>query len=74
MFRSYDHLHAEIYLLENYVMLLSHHQNAGQNRDIKIANKSFQNVLQYKNLGITVTNQNLVQEKIKRRPNSGDAC
>jgi coproporphyrinogen III oxidase-like Fe-S oxidoreductase len=25
-------------------MLLSHHQNAGQNHDIKIANKSFENV------------------------------
>jgi hypothetical protein len=26
--------------------LLSHHQNAGQNRDIKTANRSFENVAQ----------------------------
>jgi hypothetical protein len=29
-------------------MLLSHHQNAGQNHNIKIANKSFENVTQFK--------------------------
>jgi hypothetical protein len=29
-------------------MLLSRHQNAGQNRDIKIANRSFANVSQFK--------------------------
>jgi hypothetical protein len=29
-------------------ILLSHHQNSGQNRDIKIANRSLQDVLQYK--------------------------
>jgi hypothetical protein len=33
-------------------MLLSHHQNAGQNRDIKIANKCFENVAQYRYLRI----------------------
>jgi hypothetical protein len=54
-------------------MLLSRHQNAGQNRDIKIANGSFENVSQFKYLGTTVTNQNLIQEEIKRRLNSGNA-
>jgi hypothetical protein len=29
-------------------MLLSHHQNVGQNQDIKIANRSFENVPQIK--------------------------
>jgi hypothetical protein len=43
-------------------MLLSRHQNVGQNRDIKIANRSFENVSQFKYLGTTVTNQNLIQE------------
>jgi hypothetical protein len=38
-------------------MLLSRHQNAGQSRDIKIANRSFENVPQFKYLGTTVTNQ-----------------
>jgi hypothetical protein len=41
-------------------MLLYHHQNVGQNRDIKIANRSFENVSQFKYLGTTVTNQNLI--------------
>jgi hypothetical protein len=48
-------------------MLLSRDQNLGQNRDIKIANRSFDNVSQFKYLGTTVTNQNLIQEGIKRR-------
>jgi hypothetical protein len=55
-------------------MLLSRHQNVGQNRDIKIANRSFENVSQPKYLGTTVKNQNLIQEEIKRRLNSGNAC
>jgi hypothetical protein len=42
-------------------MLLSRHQNVGQNRDIKIANRSFENVSQLKYLGTTVTNQNLIE-------------
>jgi hypothetical protein len=54
-------------------MLLSQ-QNVGQNRDIKIANRSFENVSQFKYLGTTVTNQNLLQEEIKRRLNPGIAC
>jgi hypothetical protein len=43
-------------------MLLSHHQNSEQNHDIKVANKPFENVTQFKCLGTTVTNQNLIQE------------
>jgi hypothetical protein len=54
-------------------MLLSRHQNVGQNRGIKIANRSFGNV-SLKYLGATVTNQNLIQEEIRRRLNSGNAC
>jgi hypothetical protein len=48
-------------------MLVSRDQNAGQNREIKIGNRSFENVSQFKYLGMTVTNQNLIQEEIKRR-------
>jgi hypothetical protein len=54
-------------------MLLSRHQDAGQNPDIKIANKSFENVSQFKYLGTTVTNKNLFHEEIKRRLSSGNA-
>jgi hypothetical protein len=34
----------------------------------------FENVSQFRYLGMTVTNQNLIQEEIKRRLNSGCAC
>jgi hypothetical protein len=54
-------------------MLLSRHQNVGRNRGIKIANRSFGNVLQFKYLRTTVTCQNLIQVEIKRRWNSGNA-
>jgi hypothetical protein len=35
-------------------MLLSCHQNAGQNHDIKLINRFFENVAQFKYLGRTV--------------------
>jgi hypothetical protein len=47
--------------------VLSHHQNAGQNCNIKIANRLFENVSQFNYLGMTVTNENLIQEEIKSR-------
>jgi hypothetical protein len=37
-------------------MLLSHHQNAGHNHDIKEANRCFENVAQFRYLGTTITN------------------
>jgi hypothetical protein len=55
-------------------MLLSRHQNVVQKRDIKIAKRLFENVSQFRYLGMTVTNQNLIQEEIKRRLNSDNAC
>jgi hypothetical protein len=51
-----------------------HHQKVGQNYDIKTANRCFDNVAQFKYLGTTVTNQNLIQEEIKKRLNSGNVC
>jgi hypothetical protein len=50
------------------------HQNSGQNHNIKIANRSVENVAQFKYLGTTVRKQNLIQEEIKKRLNSGNAC
>jgi ribosomal protein S2 len=55
-------------------MLLSRHQNAGQNHDIKIANRCFENVAKFRYSGTTITNQNLIQEEINRRLNFGNAC
>jgi hypothetical protein len=40
----------------------------------KIDDRSFGNVAQFRYLGTTITNQNLIQEEIKRRLNSGNAC
>jgi hypothetical protein len=55
-------------------MLQTRYQNVGQNRNIKIANRLFGNVSQFKYLGAIVTNQNCIQEEIKRILNSGNAC
>jgi hypothetical protein len=55
-------------------MFLSRHQNAGENLDIKIAKRSFENMSQFKYLGRTVTDQNLIHEEIWIRLNSGNAC
>jgi hypothetical protein len=54
-------------------MLLSRHQNARKNHYIKIENRCFENVAQFRYLGTTITNQNLIQEEIKKRPISGNA-
>jgi hypothetical protein len=53
----------------NLKFFVSRHQNAGQNHDIKIGNISFENVAQFRYLGTTIRNQNLIQEEIKRRLN-----
>jgi hypothetical protein len=47
--------------------LLSRHHNAKKNYDMKIANRSFENVAQFRYLGMTVTNQYSVQKEVKRR-------
>jgi hypothetical protein len=41
---------------------------------MKIEKRLFKNVSQLKYLGTIVRNQNLIQEEIKRKLNSGNAC
>jgi coproporphyrinogen III oxidase-like Fe-S oxidoreductase len=55
-------------------MLMSHCQKAGQRHSIKIANRSFEEVTEFKYLRTTLTNQNCMHEDIKSRINSGTAC
>jgi hypothetical protein len=55
-------------------MLMSCHQNARQRHNMKIADRSFENVAQSRYLGTTVTNKNLNQEEVKRRFISGNGC
>jgi hypothetical protein len=54
--------------------LLSHHQDAGQNHDIKIVKRTFEYVAQLKYLGERVINKNMIQEEIKRRLISDIVC
>jgi hypothetical protein len=42
-------------------------QNAGQNRNIEIASRSFKNVTKLTYIGMTVTNQNLINEEVVSR-------
>jgi hypothetical protein len=49
-------------------MLMTRHQNAGQNRDMKTDNC----ITMFKCLGMTVTNKNLIHEK--SRTDSSIAC
>jgi hypothetical protein len=64
----------EINIEKTKYMLPSRHQIVDQNRDLKIGNRSFENVLQFTYLRMTVTNQTLIQQEIKRRLNSGNVC
>jgi hypothetical protein len=56
----------------NLISLLPFFQN--KESRLKRANRSFQNVAKLKYLGMTVTNQNLINEEIKSRLDLGNAC
>jgi hypothetical protein len=55
-------------------LFLSRNQNAGQNHNVNIDNKSFERVEEFKYLGTTLTNRNSIHEEIKNRLKSGNTC
>jgi len=57
-----------------YLIMYLYQMYAGQSHSIKRDNKFFERVEQFKYLGTTQTNQNSIQEKIKNRLKSGNAC
>jgi hypothetical protein len=55
-------------------MLLPRCKKAGQKHSIKIENSFFEGVAEFGYLGTTLADQNCMQEEIKSRLNSGNAC
>ena len=55
-------------------MVMSRDQNAGRNHCVRIDNSTFERVDEFKYLGTTLTNQNSIQDEIKSRLRSGNAC
>ena len=53
---------------------MTRNQNAGRSHRIKTGNSLLERVEQLKYMGTNLTNQNSIQEKIKSRLNSGNAC
>ena len=53
---------------------MSHDQNAGGSHNINIDNSSLERVEEFRYLGTTLTNQNHIEEEIKSRLKSGNAC
>ena len=59
---------------KNKYMVVSRDQNAGRSHNIKTNNSSFERVQEFRYLVTTLTNQNSIQEEIKSRLKSGNAC
>jgi hypothetical protein len=68
------HVDLEVNTEKTKCMIVSHHQNAGQNHNLLIANKYIKQVAKFKYFGIAVTNQNCIYEGIKRRLILMNAC
>jgi len=55
-------------------MVMSRDQNAGRIQSLRIDSSTFERVEEFKYLGTTLTHQNAIQEEIKSRLGSGNAC
>jgi hypothetical protein len=55
-------------------MIIPRHPNSGHNQKIRRVNETFENVINFRCLGTTLTNQNGIPDEIKSRLNSGNAC
>jgi hypothetical protein len=55
-------------------IIMSTDQHAGRSNSLMTDNIFFEKLEQFKYWGATVTNQNPIQEEIKSRLNSGNAC
>jgi hypothetical protein len=52
-------------------MFMSHHQNNGQNYNLKEADTYFENIIEFRYLEMTATNQNCIHKEIKIILSSG---
>jgi hypothetical protein len=64
----------EVSFDKNKYRVISRDQYGGCNHNIKTDNKSFERVEHFKYLGTNLKNQNYIEEEIKRRIKSGNAC
>ena len=55
-------------------MVMFRYKNAARSHNIKIDNSSFERVEEFKCLGTTLTHQNSIQDEIKGKMISGNAC
>ena len=55
-------------------MVMSREQNAGRSHNVRIDNRSFEMVEEFKYLGTTLTSQNSIEEEIESRLKLGNAC
>jgi len=53
---------------------MSRDQNEGLSHNMEIDNSSFERVEEFRHLGSALTDQNSIQEEIKSRLMSGNAC
>ena len=63
-----------IYIDINVFVVMSRDQNAGRSHSIKMDNSSFGREELFIYLGTALTNRNSIQEEIKSRLKSGNAC